>query len=142
MTIGESKEHKNTVTGNTDTKKKSSGRKSKKEYTGEIVNPTKAAGKTLSKLEKEKAAEETLIAYLQTKGAYLANQTAIESMTDEGISRDEKAAELPDDFLHGFHASEEYARALAAYKKRLNCENILCGSAQEEDISEDPVKSE
>ncbi|MDD4132483.1 MAG: hypothetical protein PHT86_01180 [Methanocorpusculum sp.] len=142
MTFGESKEHKNTLTGNTDTKTKSSGRKLKKESVGEIVNPTKAAGKTLSKLEKEKAAEETLIAYLQTKGAYLANQTAIESMTDEGISRDEKAAELPDDFLRGFHASEEYARALAAYKNIRNRENILCGSAQEEDISGYPAKSE
>ncbi|HKM40945.1 MAG TPA: hypothetical protein VJY43_00055, partial [Methanocorpusculum sp.] len=124
-----------------DTEKKISCRKSKQESTGDTVRPAKAAKKTLSKCEKEKAAEQTLIAYLQCKGAYLKNQTAIESMEDEEVDVDEKADELPDDFLCGFHASEEYACALAAYKNRLNHKNILLCDANEEDIPEYPAKS-
>ncbi len=145
MTFGEAKEDKNTVKDTADTAKtakKTSGRKTKQESTGCAVGPAKAAKKTLSKCEKEKAAEQTLIAYLQSKGAYLKNQTAIESMEDEGVTGDEKADGLPDDFLCGFYASEEYACALAAYKNRLNRENILLCSANEEDIPKYPTKSE
>ncbi|HJK04547.1 MAG TPA: hypothetical protein O0X65_00450 [Methanocorpusculum sp.] len=109
-----------------------------------LAKQTKAAKKTLKELKKEKQAAEILMNYCTSMGKYFADQSAIDTLMDVAIdsqnSVDEKAAEIipdlaaeasaatgetTDEFLKGFHESEEYAAALVAYRNRLETESRI-----------------
>ncbi|MCZ9313460.1 MAG: hypothetical protein O0X93_08020 [Methanocorpusculum sp.] len=109
-----------------------------------LAKQTKAAKKTLKELKKEKQAAEILMNYCTSMGKYFADQSAIDTLMDVALdsqnSVDEQAAEIipdlaaeagvatgetTDEFLKGFHESEEYAAALVAYRNRLETENII-----------------
>ena len=99
---------------------------------------------TIKELKKEKQAAEILMNYCTSMGKYFADQSAIDTLMDVAIdsqnSVDEKAAEIipdlaeeastvtgetTDEFLKGFHESEEYAAALVAYRNRLETESRI-----------------
>ena len=82
--------------------------------------------------------------YCTSMGKYFADQSAIDTLMDVAIdsqnSVDEQAAEIipdlaeeagvatgetTDEFLKGFHESEEYAAALVAYRNRIETENSI-----------------
>ncbi len=120
-----------------------------------LAKQTKAAKKTLKELKKEKQAAEILMNYCTSMGKYFADQSAIDTLMDVAIdsqnSVDEQAAEIipdlaeeagvatgetTDEFLRGFHESEEYAAALVAYRNRIETENSIL----EETDAETPEK--
>ncbi|MDU9376638.1 hypothetical protein McpSp1_12610 [Methanocorpusculaceae archaeon Sp1] len=115
-----------------------------------LAKQTKAAKKTLKELKKEKQAAEILMNYCNSMGKYFADQTAINALMDVAVDSqnvvDEQAAEIipdlteeasavmgetTDEFLKGFHESEEYAAALVAYRDRLETESRILGETGE-----------
>lgn len=116
-----------------------------------LQKQTKVAKKTLKELKKEKQAAETLMNYCMSMGKYFSDQAAIEQLMDVAVESqnnvDEQAAEIipdlakeastamgesTDEFLQGFHESEEYAAALVAYRNRLEAESLITGDAEDE----------
>ena len=89
--------------------------------------------------------------YCMSMGKYFSDQAAIEQLMDVAVESqnnvDEQAAEIipdlakeastamgesTDEFLQGFHESEEYAAALVAYRNRLEAESLISGDAEDE----------
>ena len=115
-----------------------------------LAKQTKEAKKTLKELKKEKQAAEILMNYCNSMGKYFSDQAAINALMDVAVDSqnvvDEVAAEIipdlaeeasvvtgetTDEFLEGFHESEEYAAALVAYRDRLETENRILGEGEE-----------
>lgn len=112
-----------------------------------LQKKTKAAKKTLKELKKEKQAAETLMNYCMSMGKYFSDQAVLEELMEVAVESqnevDREAAEIIpcltveaseivgescNEFLKGFHESEEYAEALVAYRNRLEAENLLSDS--------------
>lgn len=128
------------------------GEKSKdKNQSRKLQKEIRSAKKMLKELKKEKQAAETLINYCNSMGKYFADQAVLEELMDVAVDSqnevDKEAAgiipclaaeasnatcETTDEFLKGFHESEEYAEALVAYRDRVKAmENLGTGSLDE-----------
>ena len=98
--------------------KSKNDKKASKEASKKLVKKTKTAKKTLKQLKKEKEAAESLLNYCRSMSNYFAEQAALEGMLEESAEQGvgETLCATRDSFLKGFHESEEYSEALAAYR--------------------------
>ena len=109
-----------------------------------LAKQTKAAKKTLKELKKEKQAAEILMNYCTSMGKYFADRIRIDRLLLVALVSQKSVSEIPaeiipdlaaeasvatgettDEFLKGFHESEEYAAALVAYRNRLETESRI-----------------
>ncbi|WP_461752480.1 hypothetical protein [Methanocorpusculum sp.] len=106
--------------------KSKNDKKASKEASKKLVKKTKTAKKTLKQLKKEKEAAESLLNYCRSMSNYFAEQAALEGMLEESAEQGvgETICETRDSFLKGFHESDEYAEALAAYRTRFHEEPV------------------
>jgi len=107
--------------------KSKNDKKASKVVSKKLVKRTKIAKKTLKQLKKEKKGAEALLNYCKSMGNYFAEQAALENMLEGSADSQagETICETRDQFLKGFHESEEYVNALTVYRNKLDQETVV-----------------